>query len=126
MDILFLIGHILLGGYFIMSGFNHFTNTEMMANYAHSRGMSGAKGLVLLSGLMLLAGGLGVVLGVYTNIALVLLLIFVVVASFQIHHFWTDHEPQQRMTEMVNFTKNLALAGALLMLFMVQTWPLTI
>jgi len=33
MEILLLLGRILFGGFFIMSGINHFTNVKMMAGY---------------------------------------------------------------------------------------------
>ena len=33
MEIIFLIGRILFGGYFLMGGINHFTKKEMMKGY---------------------------------------------------------------------------------------------
>jgi hypothetical protein len=40
------------------------------------------------------------------------------------HAFWKEQEPQQRMQEMVNFTKNMALVGAcLLAAARPEPWP---
>ena len=124
MDFLFVFGRILLGGYFLMSGITHFSKTEGMTGYAQSRGMMSPKASVLLSGVFLLLGGLGVLLGVYVQIALALLVLFLLAAAFGIHHFWTDTDEGQKMSEMTNFMKNMALVGALLMLYMVSVpWP---
>ena len=35
-NIIFLIGRIIAGGYFLMGAYNHFTKLEMMAGYAKS------------------------------------------------------------------------------------------
>jgi hypothetical protein len=40
------------------------------------------------------------------------------------HDFWGIEDPNQRVNEMVNFTKNMALLGAALALMGVEeTWP---
>lgn len=40
------------------------------------------------------------------------------------HDFWNFSDPAQRMAEMANFTKNLALLGGALVMFGVpQPWP---
>lgn len=109
-----------------MSGINHFTKTEGMVGYASQRGMMSPKVMALLSGVVLLLGGLGVLLGLYVEIALGLLAFFLLASSFGIHHFWTDTEEGQRMNEMTQFMKNMALLGALLMLYMVSVpWPVS-
>jgi hypothetical protein len=40
---------------------------------------------------------------------------FLLGVSPQMHAFWKETDPQQRMSEMVNFTKNMALVGASLL-----------
>ena len=116
MEYLFLLGRVLLGGYFIMSGLKHFMHLENMTGYAKSKGVPMAREGVMASGLMMLLGGLGVLLGIYVSYAIYLLVVFLFVAAFKMHQFWTIAEPMSRMGERINFEKNLALAGALLML----------
>ena len=121
MYIAFLIGRILLGGYFIMMGLMHFGKKDMMVEYARSRGLAGAGLMTILSGLLMLLAGLGVLLGVYTELSIYGLVLFLVLASFMIHHFWTDQDPKQKMQERMHFMTNLAMAGAILMLLAIST-----
>jgi len=110
-----------------MMGLNHFAKKEGLVQYASARGVRGAKGLTVISGILLLLGALGILLGVFVEWAIWLLVIFLVFVSFMVHHFWTDQDPQQRMGEMTNFFKNMAIAAALLMLLTVPTpWVFSI
>jgi hypothetical protein len=41
------------------------------------------------------------------------------------HNFWKDEDPQMKMADRINFMKNMALLGALLMLLAIPLpWPL--
>jgi putative oxidoreductase len=43
------------------------------------------------------------------------------------HDFWRMEDPNQRMNDMVNFTKNLALMGGAAALMAVEEpWPLSV
>lgn len=113
---LFVLGRVLLGVYFIMSGVNHFKNVQGLAGYAQSKGVPMAKEGVLLSGFMMILGGLGIVLGVYIQLSVLLLVLFLLVSSLKMHQYWKITDPMARMGEEINFKKNMALLGALLML----------
>jgi len=127
MEILFLIGRIIFGGFFIFSSFNHFFKNKMLADYAASKGVPAAPFLVYISGLFILLGGLGVLLGVYIQFAVLLLVIFLLVISFKIHNFWAISDPMTKMSEMTNFMKNMALLGASLMMLAIPTpWPFSL
>jgi uncharacterized membrane protein YphA (DoxX/SURF4 family) len=75
---------------------------------------------------MLFLGGLGVVLGIYIGLSVLLLSVFLLVTTFQMHQFWTIPDPMARMGEEINFKKNLALLGAVLMLLAIpmSAWVL--
>ena len=122
-DFLFLVGRLLLGGYFIISGINHFTKLVMLEGYTQSKGVPMSKAAVIITGVLLLLGGLGILFGVYVEWAILALVIFFVPVTFVMHAFWKVQEPNMRMSEMVHFMKNLALLGALLMLLSVPMWP---
>jgi putative oxidoreductase len=117
MDLIVLIGRILFALLFINSGIAHFTKREMMAPYAAARGVPAAMAAVLAGGVLLLAGGLGILLGVWADLAALLLVVFLVPTAVMMHGFWKETDPQARMMEMTQFSKDLALAGAALMLF---------
>ncbi len=116
-SILFLVGRILFGGYFLLSGVNHFSKRRQLTGYAASRGVPYPGAAVALSGLLILLGGLGVLLGAYVRWSLVLLLLFLVPVTFKMHAYWADQDPGMKAGNQVNFMKNLALTGAALMLF---------
>lgn len=124
---IFLVGRLLLGGYFIFNGFNHFSNASMMTGYAQSKGVPAAKAAVLLSGLLLLVGGLSILLGIYPMIGTLAIALFLLPVTFMMHAFWKVQEPMAKMGETINFTKNLALLGATLMLLAIpQPWSLSL
>lgn len=116
MEYLFLLGRILVGVYFMMSGINHFKHLAMMTGYAQSKGLPMPREGVILTGLMMFAGGLGILLGVYVTFSILILALFLLVASFKMHQFWIVTDKMARMGEEINFKKNLALMGALLMM----------
>lgn len=127
MDILFLVGRILYGGYFIMQGLNHFMKNEMLSGYAQSKGVPSSKAAVYISGLMILFGGLGIVFGAYIPYSVALIAVFLLVITFKMHAFWAVQDPMSKMGDMVNFYKNLALLGADIMLLMItQPWPISL
>lgn len=116
MSNLFLLGHIVLGVYFITSGLGHFTKLEAIAGYAGSKKVPSPKLAVLVTGAIMVLGGLGILFQYALVWAYTLLIAFLFLASFLMHPFWKDTDPNTKMMNRVNFQKNLALAAALLML----------
>ncbi|MFZ8872141.1 MAG: DoxX family protein, partial [Candidatus Nanopelagicaceae bacterium] len=51
------------------------------------------------------------------DLGALLLAIFLVPTAFMMHNFWTIQDPQAKQGEMINFFKNLSLAGAALIIF---------
>jgi putative oxidoreductase len=120
----FFAGRVILGGYFVYNGVNHFLNRKMMAEYARSKGVAAADLAVQGSGLMILLGGLSIITGIQPRLGAGLITTFLLGVSPQMHGFWKEQEPQQQMQEMVNFTKNMALVGASLMVAAhPEPWP---
>jgi uncharacterized membrane protein YphA (DoxX/SURF4 family) len=78
-----------------------------------------ANGAVVLTGLMMLVGGLGILLGIYIQLSVLLLSIFLLVTTLQMHQYWKVTDQMARMGEEINFKKNMALLGAVLMLLMI-------
>lgn len=114
MQLAFLVGRILYGGYFFLAGIKHFKQLGGMAGYAQSKGVPAARAAVAGSGLLILLGGLGVILGVYPRWSLLLIVLFLVPVTFTMHRYWAVADPMAKMGEQINFGKNLALLGAAL------------
>ena len=127
MNVPFVIGRAILGGYFLYNGINHFKNRQMLAGYAASKGVPYPDIAVPASGALLLVGGASIALGVQPKLGVAAIIGFLASVSPSMHPFWREKDPNQRMADMVNFTKNTALAGAALALLGVEEpWPASV
>jgi putative oxidoreductase len=127
MDSAFLIGRIIFGGYWLMAALNHFKNLNHMSGYAKAKGTPLPNLAVAGTGVILLAGGFSMLLGVYAPVGIALLIVFLLGVSVQMHSFWKVDDVQLKQIDMINFTKNLALIGALLMfLLLPRPWPMSL
>lgn len=131
MDVVFLIGRILFAAVFLGSSVAHLTDRGAMAGYAESRGVKPGQPAVWVSGGQILLGGLSAVLGVWMDVGAILLALFTVSTAVFMHAFWGEKDPTTRQQEMIQFMKDVALAGAsLILLFLVwelgDDTPLTI
>lgn len=123
-NVAFLLGRLLLGGFFVFSSLNHFTATPQYAGMAAEKGVPAPTLAILGTGLLLLFGGLCILLGVLPRWGLAALALFFIGVTPVMHDFWNYAEPMARAAQMVNFTKNVALLGAVLALMVVPTpWP---
>ena len=127
MNLFLLLGRIILGGFFIYSGVNHFIGFGMMTQYDKAKGVPLPAIAQGATGLMLLLGGLSVVLGLYPFVGIAFLVAFLVPVSLMMHNFWKIEDPRSRMAEKSNFLKNMALVGAILMLLAIPSpWSLSL
>ena len=124
MDLLFLVGRVLFGGLFLYNGLNHFLHYEATRGYTAYKHVPLPAVATIISGVWLLASGLSVVTGFRPEMGLGLIVAFLVVVTPKMHDFWTVSDPTQRMGQFINFQKNVALAGAALMMLAIpRPWP---
>jgi uncharacterized membrane protein YphA (DoxX/SURF4 family) len=112
-----LVGRILFAALFITSGIAHFAKLEAMTGYAKYKKLPAAKLGVLASGLFFLLGGVYVALGLWVDLGALLLAITLVLAAVIFHNYWKETDATAKMNEQIAFNKDLALAGAALILF---------
>lgn len=117
MDVLVLIGRVLFVLLFLGSGFGHIAQRKQMVEYAKFKGVPLAEVAVPASGVLLLAGALSVLLGVWADLGSLLLLVFLLPTAFLMHAFWKETDAEAKQLDMIQFNKDIALAGASLMLF---------
>ncbi len=123
----FLLGRAIFGGYFVYNAINHFMNRAPMSGYAAAKGTPAPDAAVVGSGALLMAGGLSVIAGLKPTQGLAALIGFLVPVSLQMHRYWEEKDPMARQTELINFTKNMALVSAALALMQVpQPWPVSL
>lgn len=123
----FLIGRIIFGGFFLYNGINHLREVKSMAPYAKSKGIPEPELAVKLSAIPLIAGGASILLGVKPKLGALAILGFLAGVSPVMHDFWHKQNPDEKMNEMINFTKNMALAGGALSLMGVdEPWEASV
>ena len=120
----FMLGRILFGGFFLYNGINHFKELKGMSQYVGSKNVPNPDIAVAISGAALLLGGSSLLLGVKPKLGAAAVAGFLATVSPIMHDFWSHEDPQRRQSEMINFTKNMALIGAALSLMAVEEpWP---
>ncbi len=126
MSVLFLIGRIIVGGFYIYNGLNHFLNFTMLSGYAKSKGIPLPEVSVAVAGVLLLVAGITLLLGFYPEIGVLALVLFFIPVSLMMHNFWAVG-PDEKAIQMINFTKNMALMGSALMFLKIgKPWPLSL
>jgi len=123
----FLLGRMIFGGFFIYNGINHFKNRKTLAEYASAKHVPRANIAVPVTGAMMITGGTSILLGLKPKYGALAVLGFLAGVSPIMHDFWRAEDPNQRMNDMINFFKNVALAGAALSIMSVdEPWPASI
>jgi putative oxidoreductase len=123
----FLIGRLLFGGFFLYNGINHLRQRKNLAQYAGAKHVPAPGVAVVATGVALIIGGSSVLLGIKPRLGSLAILGFLAGVSPVMHDFWRQEDPNQKMNEMVNFTKNMALLGGTLALMGVEEpWPVSV
>ena len=124
MEIAFLIGRIIVGIYYLFGASSHLFQANSLIGYAQAKRVPAPKLAVLGSGVLLAIGGVSVLTGFQPVIGVIALALFFLPVTFIMHAFWKAPDPMARMSDMVNFTKNMALLSSALMLLAIPTpWP---
>jgi len=122
----FFIGRMLFGGFFLQNGINHLKQHENLAQYAGSKGIPNPDEAVLASGVLLTLGGASIILGLKPKLGAASLIGFLAIASATMHDFWNSTEPGDKQSNLIHFSKNVALLGAALALAGTrEPWPVS-
>jgi len=123
----FLIGRLVFGGFFLYNGINHLKQRKQLAQYAETKNVPMAEAVVAATGVALIGGGTSILLGVKPKLGTAAIAGFLAGVSTVMHNFWSVQEPGQRLNEMINFSKNMALLGsALALMGLDEPWPMSI
>ena len=123
----FLIGRVVFGGFFLYNGIHHLKQRKQMGQYADSKNVPMAEAVVVATGVTLIAGGTRILLGIKPKLGTAAIAGFLAGVSPVMHNFWNIQDPQQRMNEMINFSKNMALLGSAVALMGVnEPWPASV
>ena len=116
-----LLGRLLIVGIFLMSAVgNKIPNFNSVTQYMAAEGVPLPSLMLAGAIVFLIAGGLSVATGYQARLGAGLLFVFLVLATFFFHDFWT-FEGEARQQQMIQFMKNLSLMGA--MVFLMANGP---
>ena len=115
-NIIDLIARIFISTFFYFEALDSFWFYDHTKATMQLYGVNWNIDFLLTSAIILLfLGSTLVLLGYYSNIGAVMLLIYFVPTTFIIYSFWNDPETIRRM-QSINFMRNLAMIGGLLLL----------
>lgn len=124
---LFLAGRIAFGGFFVYNGLTHLLKWKSMSQYAGAKKVPQPEAAVIGSGALLMLGGALIALGIKPKLGAAAIVTFLASVSPIMHDFWSQEDPDRKMQEMINFSKNMALLGSALALGGVEEpWPLSV
>lgn len=123
-----LVGRIFLAAIFFMSAVgNKIPKFNEVVGYMESAGVPMPK--ILLPGAIafLILGSVSLVFGYRTRIGALLLSIFLVLATYYFHDFWSfQPDAPEFQQQMIQFMKNLGLLGAMLLLIVNGPGPMSL
>ncbi|MGH8701495.1 MAG: DoxX family protein [Burkholderiales bacterium] len=120
-----LLGRMLIAFIFLHSAYDKAAHFSRSAAVMAAKGIPMARLLLVPAILVMLGGGLTILLGWHAPWGALALLLFMMVALAFYHPFWKV-APEQRPNELLHFTKNIALMGAMLFIIGMGPGPLSI
>ncbi|MEX2493885.1 MAG: DoxX family protein [Nitrospirales bacterium] len=103
-----LLGRIMLGALFLLSGMHKIANPEATQQYMASMGMPATEIFLIGAILVEIGAGLSLLLGFWTHVGSTILFLFMIPTTLIFH---TDFSNQ---TQFIMFLKNIAMMGGLL------------
>jgi putative oxidoreductase len=114
-DITTLAGRILIAVIFLISGFFKVGGYAQIVGYAAAMHLPAPGVAIAVAAAVELACGLAILAGFKTRFAAWLLFLYLIPVTYVFHNFWAVQGQEQQM-QMVNFLKNVAIMGGLLVL----------
>jgi putative oxidoreductase len=113
-DVAAVLARFMLCAIFFMSAVgNDIPNFGSVVEYMKLVGMPAPELMLVGAIVFLIVGSISVLFGWKARIGAGLLLIFLVLATYYFHAFWNLTGQEQKM-QMIEFLKNLSIAGAML------------
>lgn len=110
-----LSGRILISVIFLISGFFKVAGYSQVVGYAAAVGLPAPGVAIAIAAFLELACGLAILAGFQTRLAAWLLFLYLIPVTIVFHNFWKVQGAEQQ-TQMINFLKNFAIMGGLLIL----------
>jgi putative oxidoreductase len=105
---------LLLAWVFVYGGIGNIGGWERTAGFMAAHHMPWVPFFLAMTILVEVGAGLALMAGFHGRIAALILLLFLIPTTLIFHNFWA-FEGMDRMMQFINFQKNLAIMGGLLM-----------
>ena len=112
-----LVGRILLAVIFITSGFGKITGFDGTVGYIASKGLPLPQVGAIIAIVCELGGGILLAIGYKARWAGLVLAIFTLAAGILFHNYWALSDAAQIAANKIQFWKNVAISGGMLMVF---------
>src|SRR5437660_8159759 len=120
-----LLGRVLIGQIFLLSGINKIFHFSQTAAYMTSKGMPMVELLLVLTIIIEVGGSLMIILGWRVRLAAIIFFLWLIPVTLVFHDFWAVPEAQ-KMMQLINFQKNIAIMGAMLYIMAFGSGPYSI
>lgn len=111
-----LIGRILLAAIFVISGAGKIFAFAGTAGYMASKGLPMPEVLLVGTIVIELLGGLMLAAGLNARWVALVIFLWLIPVTFIFHAFW-GIDPKEAQTQQIQFLKNVAIMGGMLMVF---------
>jgi putative oxidoreductase len=120
------LGRVMIATIFLMSAVgNKIPKFNDVAGYMASEGVPLPQLMLVGAIVFLIAGSLSIIAGYKCRIGAALLLVFLILATYFFHDFWT-FEGQEQQIQMIQFMKNLSMMGTMLFLMATGAGPMSL
>jgi|RhiMetdeSRZDD1v2_1073273.scaffolds.fasta_scaffold54066_4 putative oxidoreductase len=115
LDLLVLVGRLLIGGAFLVSGIRLLKYLPMVSGMLAAKGVPYPRFVAAAGGVFEVVMGLVAMSGVWFPVVTIALAVFIVAATVMAHDFWNE-EGMQRFADINAMIANTIIVGALLTL----------
>jgi putative oxidoreductase len=115
LDLLVLVGRLLIGGAFLVSGIRLLKYLPMVSGMLAAKGVPYPRFVAAAGGVFEVVMGLVAMSGVWFPVVTIALAVFIVAGTVMAHDFWNE-EGMQRFADINAMIANTIIVGALLTL----------
>jgi putative oxidoreductase len=120
------LGRLCLSLIFVASAVGKMADWETPARMIADKGLPAPDAFLSMAIVLEFVGGVLVLLGFNARFGAVALLLFLVPVTLIMHNFWSVQDAAARQEQMINFMKNVSIAGGVLIVLALGPGPYSI
>ncbi len=119
-----VLGRVMLCTIFLTAAVgNKIPHFSSIAELMGKKGIPEPKLMLVGAIVFLIVGSISIIVGYKARFGALLLLVFLVLATYYFHDFWALPDPQAQQEQMIQFMKNLSMMGAMLLIIATGSGP---